>query len=85
MSDRVEAELLRIIAKHCSPDFKEPLALETTLEATGIDSLGMAEAVFELEDTFGLSIPEPDMSSASQFRTLQDVYDVIMSVKPATA
>lgn len=84
MPDQIETELLRVIAKHSSPEFKEPLTLSTTLEATGIDSLGMAEAFFELEEVFQLSIPEPDPTSAAQFRTLKDVYDAIVSVKPAS-
>lgn len=85
MADHVETELIRVIAKHCSPEFTQPLTLETTLEATGIDSLGMAEAFFELEDGLQLTIPEPDLSGGSDFRTLRDVYDAIVSASRATA
>ncbi len=45
------------------------LVLEAPLESLGIDSLGMAELLFNIEDEFGVSVP-PDTVN---FTTLGDV------------
>jgi acyl carrier protein len=49
------------------------LVLEAPLEALGIDSLGMAELLFNIEDEFGVSVP-PD---TVHFTTLGDVVTFI--------
>ncbi len=62
--ERVRATLIR--------DYKfsaDVLVLEAPLEALGIDSLGMAELLFNIEDEFGVSVP-PD---TVHFTTLGDV------------
>lgn len=46
-----------IIANKAGVDTASVTA-DTPLEALGIDSLGMAELAFELEDTFGIEIPD---------------------------
>lgn len=47
----------------------ELLVLDAPLEALGIDSLGTAELLFNIEDEFGVTLP-PD---AVQLTTLGDV------------
>jgi acyl carrier protein len=49
------------------------LVLETPLEELGIDSLGTAELLFNIEDEFGVTLP-PD---AVQLTTLGDVVGFI--------
>ena len=49
------------------------LVLEAPLEALGIDSLGTAELLFNIEDEFGVTLP-PD---AVELTTLGDVVDFI--------
>ena len=57
-------------------DYKFPpelLVLDAPLEALGIDSLGTAELLFNIEDEFGVTLP-PD---AVQLTTLGDVVGFI--------
>lgn len=49
------------------------LVLDAPLEALGIDSLGTAELLFNIEDEFGVTLP-PD---AVQLTTLADVVGFI--------
>ena len=39
------------------PSTPESLAPDTPLEALGIDSLGLAELLFNVEDEFGITLP----------------------------
>jgi acyl carrier protein len=49
------------------------LVLEAPLEDLGIDSLGTAELLFNIEDQFGVTLP----SEAVHLTTLADVVDFI--------
>lgn len=78
MSRDIESQLLDIIRNHCAAEVKDSLSLAMPLETTGIDSLGMAEIIFELEDRFGIEMPAPDGAAAAlHFTTLQDLRDAI--------
>ena len=62
--DRIRAMLVK--------DFKvdpHQLTTDARLEDLGIDSLGMAELVFNIEDAFGLTVPD----AAVSLRTLGEV------------
>ncbi len=74
--DDIEEKLLSVIRNHCLSDAKSSISLSSTLESTGIDSLGMAEAAFDLEDIFSFELPE-SKSSEGQFKTVRDIYDAI--------
>lgn len=52
----LRSEVLEIIAGQalCSPD---DIATEATLESLGIDSLGQAEIIFAIEETFNVTVP----------------------------
>jgi acyl carrier protein len=50
--ERLSAMLIRDYG--CQP---ESLTAETTLETLGIDSLGLAELMFNVEDEFKLTLP----------------------------
>lgn len=77
MSDRIADELVRVIRKYSGAKNKEAITLETPLEATGVDSLGMAEAIFELEDIFQVSLPDPMGGQSSSTRSLGDLHAMI--------
>ena len=66
--DRIRAMLVK--------DYKlapDSLTLDARLEDLGIDSLGMAELVFNIEDAFALSVPD----SAVTLTTLGEVVGFI--------
>lgn len=56
----------------------ETLAPEASLESLGIDSLGLMELVFDLEDAFGIKVP-------SERATLSTVGDVVAWVDSLVA
>ena len=59
------------------------VTLDAELEALGIDSLGVAELLFNVEDEFGITL-SPD---AVQLRTLGDVVrfiDELIALQPGT-
>lgn len=49
----------RVVAILAAQALRDPSDLrpETTLESLGIDSLGLAEVIFAIEETFDVSVP----------------------------
>ena len=48
----------------------------------GADSLGMLEFLFELEDHFGIAIPQEDAVKASTIRSLATLVDQLLAMAP---
>lgn len=65
MSDSVRNRTLAIIAEQAMLDPSE-LRMEMTPQELGIDSLGLVEAIFAIEEAFDVSVPfnanEPEKS-----------------------
>ncbi len=76
--DAIATKVLEILSKQVR---KKPdqLTLETTLESLGIDSLGMVEIIFSLEDGFNISIPESS-DIQQRFKGFATVADVVQMV-----
>lgn len=75
--------LCAILAKDYKLDAAQ-LTLEAPLESLGIDSLGVADLLFNLEDEFGISLPPEPV----QLLTLGDVasfIDGLLATKAAPA
>ena len=55
-SDNLDSRVIAILAAQA---LREPSGLTagTTLESLGIDSLGLAEIIFAIEETFGVTVP----------------------------
>ena len=56
MSNAVEEKVVAIIAEQAMMDPAD-VSMNATLEDLGIDSLGLVEAVFAIEETFDISVP----------------------------
>ncbi|TMV66934.1 acyl carrier protein [Thioclava sp. BHET1] len=56
MSDDVKERVIRIIAEQAVLDPSE-VTPEMTLERLGIDSLGLVEAIFAIEEQFDITVP----------------------------
>jgi acyl carrier protein len=72
----IEMDTRSEIQKLISEELDIPVAdLDSarSLEELGIDSLGMLEVMFRLEDTFGIKMPDESVS----IRTVQDVVDIV--------
>ncbi len=57
----------------------ENIKLETNLQEMGIDSLDVFTLLFELENTFKISIPDDDV------RSIKTVNDVVAGIKKILA
>ena len=65
MTDQIESRICEIVAEQAMLD-PEQVTSEATPEELGIDSLGLVESIFALEEEFDISIPfnanEPEKS-----------------------
>lgn len=77
MTDKVFTETVRIIAAKAEVD-PDSITTQTELETLDIQSLDLAEVIFELEDAFDIEI---EMNAASAFDTLKTVGDVCDAVR----
>ena len=56
MSDSVADQVRAIIAEQAVLEL-EDVSLDSTLEDLGIDSLGLVESIFAIEEAFDISVP----------------------------
>ena len=76
----VQDQVIRIIAEQAVLDPSE-VHPEMTLAELGVDSLGMVEAIFAIEETFDVSVPfNANEPSASDF-DISSVASVIAGVE----
>jgi acyl carrier protein len=63
----------------------EPGAIDENapVDKLGIDSLGFLEFMFELEDKFGISIPQDAVSHVRTLRQLADAVDGVIASRSA--
>ena len=56
MADTVREKVIEIIAEQAVLDVSD-VRMDASLEELGIDSLGLVEAIFAIEETFDISVP----------------------------
>ena len=56
MSDRVKDKVIEIIAEQAILDVAD-VSMQQTLEDLGIDSLGLVESIFAIEEAFDIQVP----------------------------
>jgi len=65
VQESVEGKVFRIIAEQAVLEV-EDVSLDQTLDDLGIDSLGLVESIFSIEEAFDISVPfnanEPEKS-----------------------
>ena len=65
MSESVKDSVIRIIAEQAVLDPSD-IAMDQSLEDLGVDSMGLVEAIFAIEETFDIQVPfnanEPEKS-----------------------
>lgn len=84
MSDTVTEKMRAIIAEQALLDPSE-VSLDATLEDLGIDSLGLVEAVFAIEEEFDVQVPfNANDPSDSQF-DISNVQSMVNAVKELVA
>ena len=66
MASAIETRVIAIIAEQAVLDVAD-VSPQSTLESLGIDSLGLVESIFAIEEAFDISVPfnanEPDQSA----------------------
>ena len=84
MAHTVQEQVIAIIAEQAIMEPSE-VSLEATLEELGIDSLGLVEAVFAIEETFDVQVPfNANDPSDSQF-DISNVQSMIKAVEGLVA
>ncbi len=56
MADDISAQVMAIIAEQAMIDPAE-VRVDATLEQLAVDSLGLVEAIFAIEETFDIQVP----------------------------
>ncbi|MGR3783631.1 MAG: acyl carrier protein [Albimonas sp.] len=78
--DAVTAEVIRIVADQAVLEPAE-VKLSSTPEELGIDSLGLVEAVFAIEEAFDISIPFNANDPAQSEFEIENVAAIVAGVK----
>lgn len=88
MANDVKGKILAIIAEQASLNVSE-VRSDSTLTSLGIDSLGLVESIFAIEETFDISVPfnanspqEPEFD-VSSVATVIAAVEVLLAKKAA--
>lgn len=84
MSDDVTEKMRAIIAEQALIDPSE-VSMDATLEDLGIDSLGLVEAVFAIEETFDVQVPFNANDPADSAFDISNVQSMVDAVKALVA
>lgn len=78
MNDEVTAGVYTIL-KQYAPQFEGELSSDTRLEEIGMESLEIVESIFDLEEHFDITIPNPGESAElnTAFKTVGDVINAV--------
>lgn len=81
MTSSIKQEVKTVLSKHTKMPVQD-MPDQLPLEQTQIDSLGVMELMFDLEDAFDVEIPEPASMEErkNQFRTIGDVVALVESL-----
>ena len=76
--DRVQAVLMKKYSLAA-----DAITPQSTLESLSLDSLDLIELLFDVEDEFGIRIPQ-DGGAALKTATIQDIIDSVQKLVPET-
>lgn len=80
MSDSIKDRVIKIIAEQAVLEPSD-ISMDQSLEALGIDSMGLVEAIFSIEENFDIQVPfnanEPDKSDFD----ISSVASIVSAVK----
>lgn len=77
MPESIEETVYAILSKHANPS-GVAIASDTVLSEVGIDSYGVIEILFDLEEHFDIIIPNPEDDST--LRTAEDVVNEVKNI-----
>jgi acyl carrier protein len=84
MAESVKDQVIAILAEQAVLEV-EDVRMDATLEGLGIDSLGLVESIFAIEEAFDISVPfNANAPSASDF-DISSVTSIIAAVESLVA
>lgn len=84
MVDSIEREVIRIIAEQAVLNISD-VTPESTLQSLGVDSLGLVEAIFAIEETFDISVPFNANEPSESAFDLSSVASIVGAVERLVA
>ena len=77
MIEAIEDRVLKLVAQHAEADINS-LNLQTQIAKTGIDSLGVAELMFDIEDQFDITLGNADeIQKRFDLGTIEDMVNLL--------
>lgn len=84
MADSVQDKVIRIVAEQAVLDVSD-VRPQSTLQELGIDSLGLVEAIFAIEEAFDIEVPfNANNPAASEF-DISSVAAIVKAVQDLVA
>jgi acyl carrier protein len=80
----IRDKVIAIIAEQAFLDVSD-VRLESTLDSLGIDSLGLVEAIFAMEEAFDISVPFNANEAAKSDFDISSVAAIIAAVERLTS
>ena len=74
----MESKIIKMIAKKLGKKEEEVKLTSNLIEDLGADSLDVVEMIMDLEDEFGITLPDEEVSN---MKTIQDVINYIKKVQ----
>ena len=84
MSDPLETQVIAILAAQALIDPAE-IAPDAALDSLGLDSLGLVEAIFAIEERFGISVPFNANAPEDSAFDISTVASVVQGVRALIA
>jgi len=80
MSQSIQEQVIAILAEQAVLDVSD-VSLDATLAALGLDSLGLVETIFAIEERFDISVPFNANDPAQSGFDLSSVASIIAAVQ----
>jgi acyl carrier protein len=84
MAPSIQEKVIEIIAEQAVLDVSD-VKLDSTLESLGIDSLGLVEAIFSIEETFDISVPFNANDATQSAFDISSVSAIVLAVEDLIA
>jgi len=76
----IKDQVIRIVAEQAVLE-PEDVTMDSTLESLGIDSLGLVECIFAIEEAFDISVPFNANNPQESDFDISDVASIVAGVK----
>lgn len=84
MAESVKDRVIRIIAEQAVLDVSD-VKMDSTLEDLGIDSLGLVESIFSIEEAFDIQVPFNANNPADSAFDISSVAAIVKAVEELVA